>query len=239
MRQTIFFDMDGTLLCMGESAFEKEYLRRMVLFFEQRFPGQGKAIVKAVGYSAAAMRQPHAGCSNEMVFWQAFEHVSGFKRSDLEPLFLQYYGTDYAHIGDDYVPDADMRRAVQLLAQKGYRLVVATNPLVPQIANRERVRWAGLADVDWLEITSFEHYSSCKPNVQFYQEICDRLSLDPQQCTMIGNSVQDDGVARQIGLEFYLLLGENPEGEPSYDGPQGTRRQLLELVEQLPAVTNC
>ena len=28
MKPVVFFDMDGTLLNMGESAFEKEYLQR-------------------------------------------------------------------------------------------------------------------------------------------------------------------------------------------------------------------
>ena len=42
MKPVVFFDMDGTLLNMGESAFEKEYLQRMLFFFERKFPGKGK-----------------------------------------------------------------------------------------------------------------------------------------------------------------------------------------------------
>ena len=30
--KTVLIDMDGTLLNMGESAFENEYLKRMVIF---------------------------------------------------------------------------------------------------------------------------------------------------------------------------------------------------------------
>ena len=68
MIKTVLFDLDGTLLNMGESAFEKEYLRRMVLFLEQRYPGQGKALVKAVGYGAEAMKKSDGTRRNALIF---------------------------------------------------------------------------------------------------------------------------------------------------------------------------
>lgn len=239
MKPVVFFDMDGTLLNMGESAFEKEYLKRMVLFFEQRFPGKGKDIVKAVGYSAEVMKKNDGQQSNEVLFWQAFEKMTGQTRAVFEPQFLEYYATDYARIGDDYEPNPAMKALVHLLDQKGYQLVVASNPLVPQIANQQRVRWAGVDDVKWLEITSFEKYGSCKPSPQFYQEICDRLQLNPQDCIMIGNSITDDGAAQEIGMEFYLLLGENPEQNvAAYTGQKGNREALLALVQALPGASD-
>lgn len=69
MIKYVLFDMDGTLLNMGESAFEKEYLKRMVIFFEQRFSGRGKEIVKAVAYSAEVMKRNDGKQSNEALFW--------------------------------------------------------------------------------------------------------------------------------------------------------------------------
>lgn len=40
MKPVVFFDMDGTLLNMGESAFEKEYLQRMLFFLSGNFPAR-------------------------------------------------------------------------------------------------------------------------------------------------------------------------------------------------------
>ena len=48
--------MDGTLLNMGENAFEKETLKRMIGFFEKKFPGKGNAIVTATGSGIEAMK---------------------------------------------------------------------------------------------------------------------------------------------------------------------------------------
>ena len=226
--------MDVTLSNMGEHAFEKETLKRMNDFFEKKFPGKGKVIVTAVGCGIESMKKNDGKQSNELVYWQAFEQACGYKRAELEPLFFEFYRTDYARIGDDYVPDENMKELVHLLEAKGYQLIVATNPLVPQIANQQRVLWSGTGDVNWLEITSFENYSSAKPNVRFYQEICKRFRLEPQECLMVGNSIRDDGAAQELGMEFYLILNEDSaEAVQDYRGRKGSRKDLLELVRGL------
>ncbi|MBQ7026356.1 MAG: HAD family hydrolase, partial [Peptococcaceae bacterium] len=161
--KTVLIDMDGTLLNMGESAFENEYLKRMVIFLEQRYPGKGKDLVKAVGYGAEMMKISDGSRTNLEVFWEGFEKASGYTRAEIEPVITQYYQTDFTHIGDNYVPDENMQKAVRLLQEKGYQLLVATTPVVPLIANEERVRWSGLSDINWLDITSFETYNYSKP----------------------------------------------------------------------------
>lgn len=235
MIKTVLFDLDGTLLNMGESAFEKEYLRRMVLFLEQRYPGQGKALVKAVGYGAEAMKKSDGTRRNALIFWEAFEQMSGKTREEMEPVITQYYQTDFSHIGDSYIPDADMQQAVQLLEQKGYQLLVATTPIVPRIANVQRVAWSGLGDIAWKDITSFEDYNWSKPDLRYYRQICDRFGFDPQNCLMVGDSLQKDYPATELGMDFYLILNEDsPEEEQQFTGKKGTRWDLLQYVQQLP-----
>ncbi len=234
MVKTVLIDMDGTLLNMGESAFEKEYLRRMVIFLEQRYPGKGKDLVKAVGYGAEMMKVSDGTRTNLDVFWEGFEKASGYTREEIEPVITQYYQTDFTHIGDDYVPDQDMQEAVRTLAQKGYQLIVATTPVVPLIANQERVRWSGLADIPWQDITSFETYNYSKPNVKYFQQICDKYALNPSECLMIGDSLIKDYPATELGMEFFLILNEDsPEAEQNFTGRKGDRKALLEFVKSL------
>lgn len=232
--KTVLFDMDGTLLNMGESAFEKEYLKRMVLFLEQRYPGYGKDLVKAVGYGAEMMKVSNGSRTNLEVFWEGFEKASGKTRAEIEPVVTQYYQTDFTHIGDTYVPDEDMQNAVRTLHQKGYQLLVATTPVVPRIANDERVRWSGLSDIPWLDVTSFETYNYSKPNVKYFEQICSKYQLNPAECLMIGDSLVKDYPATELGMDFYLLLNEDsPEAEKQFEGKKGTRKELLAYVESL------
>lgn len=232
--KTVLFDMDGTLLNMGESAFENEYIKRMVIFLEQRYPGKGKEIVKAVGYGGEAMKKSDGSRANIEVFWDAFESMSGYSREEIEPVITQYYQTDYTHIGDDYVPDQNMQSAVRMLAEKGYQLLVATTPVVPLIANKERVRWSGLSDIPWMDITSFETYNYSKPNLKYYQQICDKFNLNPTECLMVGDSLVKDFPATELGMDFFLILNEDsPEAEQNFTGKKGDRAALLEYVKNI------
>lgn len=232
--KTVLFDMDGTLLNMGESAFEKEYLKRMVLFLEQRYPGRGKEIVKAVGCGAEVMKASDGTRTNLEVFWEAFEKASGKTQDEIEPVITQYYQTDFTHIGDTYVPDSNMQEAVRLLAQKGFQLLVATTPVIPRIANEERVRWSGLSDIPWVDVTSFETYNYSKPNVKYFQQICEKYNLNPAECMMVGDSLVKDYPATELGMDFYLLLNEDsPEAEQAFTGRKGDRKAFLKFVQSL------
>ena len=232
--KTVLFDLDGTLLNMGESKFETEYIKRMVVFLEERYPGKGKDIVKAVGYGGEAMKKSDGSRANIEVFWEAFEQVSGYTRAEIEPVITVYYQTDYTHIGDDYVPDQDMQHAVRVLNEKGYQLLVATTPVVPLIANQERVRWSGLSDIPWMDITSFESYNYSKPNLDYYRQICDKYNLNPAECLMIGDSLVKDYPATELGMDFFLILNEDsPEAEQNFNGKKGDRKALLEYVQNM------
>ena len=234
--KTVLLDMDGTLLNMGESAFEKEYLKRMVMFLEQRYPEKGKDLVKCVGYGAEMMKVSDGSRTNLEVFWEGFEKVSGMSRDVFEPVVTQYYQTDFTHIGDTYVPDEDMQKAVRLLAEKGVQLLVATTPVIPRIANDERVRWSGLSDIPWLDVTSFETYNYSKPNVNYFKQICEIHGLNPAECLMVGDSLVKDYPAAELGMDFYLLLNEDsPEADQqkAFEGKKGTRKEFLAYVESL------
>ena len=111
---------------------------------------------------------------------------------------------------------------------------MATTPVVPLIANEERVRWSGLSDINWLDITSFETYNYSKPNLKYYQQICDKYSLNSAECLMIGDSLIKDFPATELGMEFFLILNaDSPEAEQNFTGRKGDRAALLEFVKGL------
>ncbi len=235
--KTVLFDLDGTLLNMGENKFEQEYLGRMVLFLEQRYPGKGKALVKAVGYGAEVMKTGDGTRTNFDLFWEGFEKASGHSREVFEPVITEYYQTDYTHIGDGYVPDENMTEVVHVLQEKGYQLLVATTPVVPRIANDERVRWCGLSDIPWLDITSFETYNYNKPNVNYFQQICDKHNLNPAECLMVGDSLAKDYPATELGMDFFLILNaDSPEAEQNFTGRKGDRAALLQFVKDMTTI---
>ena len=101
-------------------------------------------------------------------------------------------------------------------------------------ANEERVRWSGLSDIPWVDVTSFETYNYSKPNVKYFQQICEKYNLNPAECMMVGDSLVKDYPATELGMDFYLLLNEDsPEAEQAFTGRKGDRKAFLKFVQSL------
>ena len=64
---------------------------------------------------------------------------------------------------------------------------------------------AGLDADDFGLITTYEDYSCCKPNIEYFRTVLDELSLDPAECLMVGNDVEEDLVVRDLGVKTYLV----------------------------------
>ncbi len=73
------------------------------------------------------------------------------------------------------------------------------------MATQHRIHWAGLKEEDFLLFTAYENSRFCKPNLRYYEDILQKLHLDPRNCLMVGNDVGEDMIARELGMEVFLL----------------------------------
>ena len=114
-------------------------------------------------------------------------------------------------------------------------MVLATNPLCPAIATQSRARWAGLTPEDFALITTYENSAFCKPNPDYYREILGKLNLKPEECLMVGNDVQEDMVARMLGMEVFLLTDciINRDGTDISRFPNGGFDDLLAFLRSV------
>ena len=119
------------------------------------------------------------------------------------------------------------------LRDAGYELVLATNPIFPQVATYSRLRWAGFQPEDFSLITTYENSTSCKPNLAYYQEILQKIGRAPSECLMVGNDVTEDLCVRELGMEAFLLTDclINREQRRDLTGvPQGSFDALRTFV---------
>ena len=73
------------------------------------------------------------------------------------------------------------------------------------VAQKNRMNWAGVNIDDFSYITSYENSHYCKPSKEYYTEIAELLDLNPAECLMVGNNATEDMVAREAGMEVFLL----------------------------------
>ena len=94
---------------------------------------------------------------------------------------------------------------VHTLHQKGYQIILATNPIFPSAATHWRIRWAGLKPEDFCYISTYENSSYSKPSLDYYRSILEIHHLKPEECLMVGNDVGEDMIAEQLGMKVFLL----------------------------------
>jgi len=201
---TILFDLDGTLLPQDQDLFLKSYFKRLV----QKLAPYGydpDLTVKAIWKCTGAMISNDGSCTNEQAFWRDFAAICGEHVVHDMPLFDEYYRNEFQQVATDCGFNPKAAECIAALKQKGFRLALATNPLFPTIATESRMRWAGLNKEDFELYTTYENSSYCKPNLDYYRAILQQLNVQPEECLMVGNDVDDDMVARDLGMQVFLL----------------------------------
>ena len=201
---TVLFDLDGTLLPMDKDVFVNKYFSTLAAYLAPHGYNSEK-LIDTVWKGTGAMIENDGSSTNETKFWCAFADAFGEAALKDKPLFDYFY----EHIFDEIqsVCGFDKRSAetVRMLKERGLRVGLATNPIFPKAATGIRIRWAGLDTSDFDIITTYENSSYCKPNLNYYIEVCQNMSVVPEECLMVGNDVVEDMVAEKLGMKVFLL----------------------------------
>lgn len=227
----ILFDLDGTLLPMDNNEFTKGYLG-MLAKAVAPLGYTAQTLVPAMWKGVGAMVKNDGTKTNADAFWGAFAALLGDKVYDDIPQFDAFYRGGFAKAICFTQPSADAKAAVDLAHGCADKVILATNPLFPKVAQKERMRWAGLTMADFDLVTDYENSHFCKPNPQYYLEIAAKCGFDPQNALMIGNNAEEDAAASMAaGLSAYLTTdcliceGEMPSC------PTGTFKEMMEWLK--------
>lgn len=237
MLKTLLFDLDGTLLSMDQEEFIHYYFGGLC----RRMAPHGyepQALTENIWKATKAMAADPSARTNEEVFWSVMESFYGKKvREDL-PVFEDFYRNEFQDIARYCPPKEQALRAIGQLKGK-YQFVLATNPIFPAMATESRMRWAGLDQDDFALVTTYENSSKAKPSPAYFQEILEKLQLDPAECLMIGNDADEDGAAGQAGIPVFLVTDHliNRSGRDLSEIPHGTFADLLEYISRLDTET--
>ncbi|WP_347488842.1 YbaK/EbsC family protein [Desulfoscipio sp. XC116] len=204
MLQAVLFDLDGTLLQVHTDNFMNEYLKEIAraaapVVDPQRFT---RALLDSTGVMLVN-RDPVL--TNAEVFWNDFRSRTADCHEALEPLLDDFYANKYKELVRVTGASPLARRAVQAALDHNLRIAVATNPVFPRSAIYDRLAWAGVADLPWELVTSYEEMHYCKPYPEYYREIAYLLELPPEDCIMIGNDAAEDMAAAAAGMRTCLV----------------------------------
>lgn len=235
--KAILFDLDGTLLPMDTDRFMKLYAQEITKAFEN-FEEKDiifTQIMKSVGVTV----RDQSDKVNYDVFFEDFESKMPRDRQDYISVFDNFYQSNFNRVKEATEVSHDILEAVKVLKAKGYKLIIATNPIFPMAANKARINWAGLDFNDFDYVTSFEENTSCKPNLSFFKEVLEKNSLHAEDVLMVGNDVQEDMCIKALGSKTYLItdhiINRTSSGDLDVDY-SGNYRSFLNFVKHLDSI---
>lgn len=237
MRNTILFDLDGTLVPYIQEDFINAYISTLV----QRLTPMGydgEKVVKALWKGTGAMLTHDGQRTNRQVFWESFAADLGYGALGLESILEDYYSNEFNAVSATLKETVDRGGLIRALREKGYTLVLATNPVFPAVAVAARLRWIGLEPENFDYVTTYENSRFSKPDPAYYQEILTKLDRQAGQCLMVGNNPSDDGGAEKAGITTWLVTDylENEKGLPLDGFPCFTYPELERALLELPAI---
>lgn len=233
MIKNILFDLDGTLLPMDQEKFTRSYFRRLSAKLAP-LGYEPEKLVDGIWQATYAVIKNDGSRTNEEMFWQQFAVIFGDRVFADRPVFDEYYRVEFQGVKDDCGFNPAAAETVKRLKAAGYRVILATNPIFPSVATESRIRWAGLEPEDFELYTTYENSHYCKPNPLYYREILDKLSLDAAESLMVGNDVEEDMVAKELGMSVFLLkdclINKNEKDISAF--PQGGFAELSQYINK-------
>ncbi len=202
--KAVLFDLDGTLLPMDQDVFVKAYFKGLAKKLAPR-GYEPESLIKTVWGGTGAMIKNDGSSTNEQAFWSFFSSIYGKKALDDMPYFEEFYKTDFQNIRDVCGFNAMAAQTVRRLKEQGIKVALATNPIFPAIATESRMSWAGLSPDDFEIYTTYENIGYSKPSLDYFRQVAVTIGVEPEDCLMVGNDVDDDMVAEKLGMKVFLL----------------------------------
>ncbi len=229
--QAMLFDLDGTLIQFNVDQFFYKYTSLVSQYFRDVIPPQD--FIPLFLKTGALMRENDGLFTNIELFISEFSPQISLSPVGTLTRLMNFYSTDFDLLQDVVAPEPLAIDLLHFSRSCGFQVVIATEPVFPEIAIKARLKWATNSNFKPDFITSAENMHSCKNNVNYYDELCSVLDLEPEQCLMIGNSIEEDIVpAAILGMKTFLVIsnGMKLSGFPFAD-ISGSLADLLKILK--------
>ena len=236
MPLTLLLDLDDTLLDTNLEAFVPVYFQALSQHMAGHVPPN--AMLRALVNGMHLMNENENPTRTlQEVFEDYFYPNLGFSKEELSGVVEGFYDDVFPTLGDHTRIRPEAAAFIEWALSRGFRIAIATDPLMPRKATYHRMRWAGL-DPDGLElISTFDHFHFSKTHPAYYAEVLGRLGWPDGPVVMVGNDVARDlAPAHRLGLATYLIDGESASS-PGFEMGRGKLADLQPWLESINVAT--
>lgn len=234
---TILFDLDGTLLPMETDRFIDLYYDGLAITGEP-YGFDRQYLFDVIEEAFVAMIHNPGTMTNKELFFSHVKDNAGSNYDVVCEIFERFSDREFDKVKECTGFNPMAGQWIKTLKAKGYRVILATNPLFPGRCTERRIRWAGMDPEDFELVTSYENHFYAKPSKEYYKEIIAQEQLVPEHCLMVGNDVREDMIAKELGMEVFLLKNNivNSRNLDYSMYPQGFYEEFTEVINSLPSL---
>lgn len=229
--QAVLFDLDGTLVDVDMHRFVPIYLRRLTEHMSDQVNPNRAA--QTLHHAVAAMfANTDAGRTLESILLEVLESELAIAPERYAECLELFYRNDLQTLRPLVKGHPLSSQLIQASLARGWKVVLATNPIFPRVVIDARVAWGDLDGDAFHHVTAYETAHFCKPSPSFFEEILDRLKIPAERCVMVGNDTLHDLSASQVGMRTCLLTPwsiKRPGADYKADW-QGRHEELLALI---------
>jgi FMN phosphatase YigB (HAD superfamily) len=209
--KALLIDLDNTLMLFNEDEFLTTYGRLAASYFSDLL--DESSFFQKLLASTLKMLKNDGTVLNYEAFTQFFiTDLPELSFNQCIQRFKQFYSETFHQLSKIIHPVPYARQLLEHVITVGIRVVVATNPIFPQVASIQRLKWANISDLDFALITHAENMRYCKPRPEYYLDILNKLSLQPEVCLMAGNDPVSDMAASSLGIQTFLVDLDQEKG---------------------------
>ena len=203
--RAVLFDLDDTLLENNMDLFMREYFDLLTPHMVHLVSPE-KFISSLLHATYRMIKNSDPDITNRQAFIDDFFPRVGQTAKEMMPLFDDFYAVQFGKLRAFTRPNPSARVAIQTAFDIGCDVVIATNPIFPESAIRQRMEWAGISDFPFKLVTSYEIMHSTKPSYRYYEEILEYISRSADECIMVGDDWGNDITpAMKAGLQVFWV----------------------------------
>lgn len=231
MTLTLLLDLDDTLLNTNLPAFIPAYFQALSNDLAPHVAPQ--RMFRALISGTRLMNESDDfSRSLKSVFDAEFFPQLNKPRSELEPVLENFYDNVFPTLAGLTSPIPEAKPFVQWAISKGYRIAIATDPLLPSKAAHHRLRWAGFEPQQFSLIATYECFHFSKTHPAYYAEVLGRLGWPEGPVVMVGNDLERDILpAKKLGLAAFHVEVESASSFGPEAGPRGNLADLRLWLE--------
>jgi FMN phosphatase YigB (HAD superfamily) len=209
--KALLIDFDNTLVLFNEDEFLLGYARLAYPYFTKYFD-ESTFLQKLLQSTLVEIHNDGRQLNVDAFTNNFIADTPNLTFKECYNRFRAFYTESFHKLSATVTVVPYGRALLQQAIDAGCQVVIATNPIFPKQATRIRLGWANIADLDIAFATHAENMSYCKPKLEYYQAILNRLGHRPEECVMAGNDPISDMAASALGIHTFLVDLDQEKG---------------------------